>query len=254
MISSDFHIHTTYCDGISTPEEVVLAAIDKGLECIGFSAHSYTSFDESYCIKKDRIADYKGEISALADKYKNKLRILCGIEKDFYSDMPTDAFDYTIGSVHYLKLGGDYIPVDENADILISAAKTHFGGDFYSLAEEYFRTVSQVRGNIIGHLDIISKFNEKHPLFDEGNERYIAAYKAAIDALMKTDTPFEINTGAISRGYKTKPYPSPDMLRYICSKGGKVILSSDSHSADTLAFGFPEWERIAKELGLKIEG
>ena len=28
----DLHMHTTFCDGKNTPEEMVLSAIDKGLE------------------------------------------------------------------------------------------------------------------------------------------------------------------------------------------------------------------------------
>ena len=42
MILTDLHVHTNYCDGKNTPEEMVLAAIEKGMECIGFSVHSYT--------------------------------------------------------------------------------------------------------------------------------------------------------------------------------------------------------------------
>ena len=50
MIRTDLHVHTTYCDGKNTPEEVVLSAIEKGVERLGFSGHAYTSFDESYCM------------------------------------------------------------------------------------------------------------------------------------------------------------------------------------------------------------
>ena len=72
MILRDLHVHTTYCDGQNSPEEMVISAIDKGLECIGFSGHSYTFFDTRYCIKKEKIADYISEINALKEKYKDK--------------------------------------------------------------------------------------------------------------------------------------------------------------------------------------
>ena len=36
----DLHTHTTYCDGQHTTEEMVLAAINKGMKRIGFSGHS----------------------------------------------------------------------------------------------------------------------------------------------------------------------------------------------------------------------
>ena len=50
MIKIDLHIHSTYCDGKSTLRESVDSAIEKGFATIGFSGHSYTFFDESYCM------------------------------------------------------------------------------------------------------------------------------------------------------------------------------------------------------------
>ena len=47
MIKADLHVHTTFSDGLNTPEEIVLAAIGMGLEKLGFSDHSHTSFDET---------------------------------------------------------------------------------------------------------------------------------------------------------------------------------------------------------------
>ena len=52
MILEDFHVHTSYCDGKNTPEELVRAAIGLNMKKIGLVHHSYTAFDESYCIKK----------------------------------------------------------------------------------------------------------------------------------------------------------------------------------------------------------
>ena len=63
---------------------------------------------------------------------------------------------------------------------------------------------------------------------------------------------FEINSGAISRGYRTFPYPSMNILKYIAEHKGKVILSSDSHQKETIMYKFEESEKIAKSLGLEI--
>ncbi|MGM9551863.1 MAG: histidinol-phosphatase [Clostridia bacterium] len=234
----DLHVHTTFCDGKNTPEEMVIQAIEKGIETIGFSAHSYTFFDESYCMKKERYKEYKAEIKRLQEKYRGKIEILLGIEQDFYSDASTEGFDYVIGSVHYLKKNGKYLPIDESEEIFIDIVKNYYNNDFYLLAEDYFDTVSSVvektGADIIGHFDLITKFNEKNRLFDEGDERYVKAYKKAVDKLIETGKVFEINTGAISRGYRTTPYPSEDILKYILQKGGRTMVNSDSHSVDGL--------------------
>ena len=99
----DLHVHTTYCDGKDTSEEMVKEAIEKGLTTLGFSVHSYMDFDLSYCIKKERIEDYRNEINSLKEKYKDKIEILCGVELDYFSVMDVSEFDYKIGSVHYVK-------------------------------------------------------------------------------------------------------------------------------------------------------
>lgn len=251
---TDLHVHTTYCDGKDAPEDVVLSAIEKGMECVGFSAHSYTFFDKSYCMKKEDYPKYKKEIASLKEKYKNKIKILCGIEQDIYSDMPVDGFDYVIGSVHYLKKASEYIPIDENKDILLFAAKKFYNGDMLSLAEDYFKTIASLPKNtdIIGHFDLISKFNENNALFDETDERYIKAYRSAIDSLLPRNIPFEVNTGAISRGYKTSAYPSFKQLEFIKKNGGSIILSSDSHTKNTLCFNFSEETEILKKAGFEM--
>ncbi len=238
----DFHVHTTYSDGANTPEEMVLAAIEKKMTVIGFSDHSYTDFDGSYCIKKEKIADYRAEIAALRKKYRDRITVLCGIEQDYYSKEPTGAYDYVIGSVHYLKVGENYIEVDRDADTLREAADRYFEGDMYSLVEEYYRTVANVAkqtgATIIGHVDLITKFNQQEGLFDEDHPRYRAAWQKAVKELLRSGAVFEINTGAISRGYRTLAYPSYEIREYITGRSGSFILSSDAHRKENLCFNF----------------
>lgn len=250
MITKDLHMHTAYCDGKDTPEDMVLSAVDKGLDTVGISSHSYTFFDESYCMQKEDIPRYIAELRYLRAKYFDRIHVLCGVEQDYYSDCPKDEFDYIIGSVHYIKVGDEYIPVDESVEILRAAVQKHFGGDVYALCELYFDTVADVvektRCDIIGHFDLISKFIEREPLFDTEHPRYVKAWKAAADRLVTYDVPFEINTGAISRGYRTQPYPDEEMIAYIKAKGGRLILSSDAHSKENIAYKFEEYEPLLK--------
>ena len=248
MITKDLHMHTAYCDGARAPEDMILSAIDKRLTTVGVCCHSYTFFDESYCIKKADVPRFIAELRYLRAVYFDRIHVLCGVEQDYYSTYPTDDFDYVIGSVHYIKAGEEYIPVDEGNEILAAAAKKHFGGDIYSLCEEYFATVADVVNktgcDIIGHFDLITKFIEREPLFDLDHPRYIAAWQKAVDGLIKYDIPFEINTGAISRGYRTQPYPGDEIMEYIKAKGGSFVLSSDAHSTDAIAYKFEEYEAL----------
>ena len=102
----NLHIHSTYADGKDTPEEMILEAINRNFASIGFSEHSYMCFsDYPYQMTVSDTEKYKQEIKALKEKYKGKIDIFCGMEFEMYSDVPTNGFDYLIGSVHYL----DYI-------------------------------------------------------------------------------------------------------------------------------------------------
>lgn len=244
----DLHVHSVFSDGRDTPRDIVISAIEKGIKTLGFSDHSYTEFDERYCIQRDKQAEYIRTINELKNEFSDKIEILCATEQDFYSTAPTSGYDYVIGSVHYVLIDGAYIPVDETADILKQAADKYFSGDILSLCEAYFENVGKVyektKCDIVGHFDLITKFNEQEQLFDENDPRYIRAYRKAVDKIITDCKVFEINTGAISRGYRTTPYPSENIRSYIRQKGGKFILSSDSHQKETLCFEFNKFRNL----------
>ena len=246
----DLHVHTTFSDGANTPVEMVEAAIEKGMECIGFSDHSYTFFDESYCMRRENIPAYREQIAALKEQFRDRIHILCGIEQDYYSTEPTDGYDYVLGSVHYLLLGEEYVPVDETADHLTAAAEKYFGGDIYGVVEAYFDTVATVAEktgcDIIGHMDLITKFQGQKKLFDTAHPRYVAASRRAADKLLAAEKPFEINTSPLFRKAKEEPYPERPLLQYLVKRGAEFVLSGDCHSADMLCYGFEEYREFVK--------
>ncbi len=248
MVKKDYHIHTTYSDGKDTPREIIEYAITQGVKELGFSDHSYTAFDESWCIRKDKVDDYFNEITSLKKEYADKISILCGIEQDYYSLLDVSRYDYVIGSVHYLKVADGYIQIDKNIDVVLSAINNYFDKDAYKFIKAYYDTVSNVvektRCDIIGHFDLVSKFNEKAPFFNENDARYKALWKNALDRLLKTGKTFEINTGAIARGYKSVPYPNAEMIEYIKANGGNFIYSSDAHKKENICFDF---DKLKKE-------
>ncbi len=248
MILKDFHTHTTYCDGKNSPEEMVLAAIEMGMEKLGLACHSYTDFDTSYCIKKEKVADFQTEVRNLAEKYKDKIQVLCGVEQDYFSDYTTDGFDYVIASVHCVKKDGLYLAIDISEELFVENVKDHYGGDFISLCEDYFALIGDIaaktNADIIGHFDLVSKFNEGDKLFDSSDKRYINAAKKAVDKILECDTVFEINTGAITRGLRKHAYPDAIIMDYIRENGGRFILSSDSHSPESLCAYFQDYEKF----------
>ncbi len=251
---SNLHTHTRYCDGADTPRELILAAIDLGMDTLGFSGHSTTAFDPTACMSEQGTKDYRAEITALKSEFAGRLTVLLGIEQDIFFDHTAVGYDYVIGSVHYLKTAGGYVPVDLSVEDLTESVKRDFGGDIYRLTAAYFEAVATVADrtdcDIIGHFDLIAKLNEGGRLFDEQDPRYLRPAIDALDHLLSRDVIFEINTGAMSRGYRRVPYPSPVFLHRIAEKRGRVTLSSDAHRKQNLLYGFSDALRIAKAAGI----
>lgn len=249
----NFHTHTTYCDGKESAENMVLAAIEKGFTRLGFSGHSYTAYDESYCMKKEEVSKYIEEVRALKEKYKHQIEIFCGVEQDYGSNYTTEPFDYVIGSVHAVEKNGIYYSVDDTASEFQRSVDEGFGGDVYAFIEEFYRceanVVEKTNADIIGHFDLITKFNENHEFFDPENKRYHDAAMEALCTLVKYEKPFEINTGGMYRGLRSKPYPSIDLLKELYQRGAKVMLSSDSHDGKSIGYQFEMVTKVIKEIG-----
>jgi histidinol-phosphatase (PHP family) len=251
MRPQNLHTHTTFCDGVSTAEEMVRAAIAAGCPSLGFSGHAPLPFPNDWAMADP--APYREEILRLRQAYAGQIELFLGLEQDLLSPPPDAAYDYQIGSVHGLIQNGTLCYVDESADAFAAAIARCFGGDALAFAEAYYAQVARLPAvtgcQIIGHLDLITKFNEGGRFFSEDDPRYRQAALEAVDALLQADVLFEINTGAMARGYRTQPYPAPFLLRAIRAGGGRILLSSDSHSADTLLFGFPQAAALAAACG-----
>ncbi len=241
MFLSNLHTHTCFCDGKDTPREMIERALELGLAELGFSGHSYTPFDLSYCMTREKTRQYIEEVGALKKEYKGKIHVLLGIEQDYFSDEKTDPYEYVIGSVHYVKKGGVYLPVDKSEESFRQNVALYYGGDYYAFCEDYYSLVGDVfdrtRCDIVGHFDLVTKFNEGGKLFDENHERYQIAVDNALQKLFRTGVTFEINYGAIARGYRKTPYPDETILEKIRKNGSPVIVTSDCHDKDKLQYG-----------------
>lgn len=252
MIKSNFHTHSTYCDGADTIEEMVISAIEKGFTDLGFSGHGFTSDDSSYCMTEEGTIQYLRDIDAVKLKYADKINIYRGIEKDYISVESNDKYDFVIGSCHYILKDGIYYSVDMSPDGLKKVISA-FDGDVLAAAKEFFRSeadvVRKTDCDIIGHFDLISKYFTACGV--EITPEYLQLAEEAVDALVPYGKPFEINTGAIARGIDHGIYPSVDILKMIYERGGKITLCSDCHNRNNLDCYYRESLEIAKEIGFK---
>lgn len=240
----DLHVHTNFCDGKAEPETMVLSAIDKGIKVLGIVTHAYVEFDNSYTIQPDEVELFLRTISELGKKYEGKIKVLAGVEADPASCMSYEGFSYVLGSSHYFCKDGKYASVDASPDVFVQSVNELFSGDAILATENYYEQVKRIvdiAPDLIGHFDLVTKFNEKLHAFDERDPRYERAWKSAANELLKLKVPFEINTGGRSRGWKSVNYPADPILKYLEANGAEFVLSSDAHRPEQIAGHFDEF-------------
>ena len=249
MRFSNLHTHTTYSDGKGTVRENIESAIRKNMLSIGFSDHSFTACDTSYCMKEEAYAAYCAEVRALAAEYRDRIPVYLGMEKDYYSEIDRGSFDYVIASVHYIVKNGVCYPIDHSRRQQEECIADAFGGSVLDMAKCYYEMVAEhaatAKPDIIGHFDVLNKFS----IMPEQDERYMHIAEEALREAFRHCKRFEINTGAIARGWRTEPYPAPHLMRLLKELGAEIVINSDSHHPDNLDHSFEKAVKLLRTAG-----
>jgi len=259
----NYHTHCNYCDGKGEPREYVLEAINRGFSSLGFSSHAPLKEENDWTLKDYDVDNYLLEIKRLKEEFKNSINIYVGFEIDFYPDENRfDYFnkynlDYSIGSVHMVKPKGCsvYYSVDESPEIFESVLTNLFSSSIELFTKEYYTTLRNmiIQGgfDILGHFDLIKKFNKGYKYFTEDESWYREEVFQTLDLLEDTDIIVEMNTGALSRGVQDIPYPSKWILEECYRRNIKVCLNSDVHAPNNIECYFNESLDILRSCGFK---
>ncbi len=101
-----FHNHTTESDGRSSLEEMVSAAQDLGLQYLGISDHSVSSF-QAHGLDAERLLRQVAQIREMNKRFGKDFRVFAGVECDILKDGSLDypdevlaQLDYVVASVH----------------------------------------------------------------------------------------------------------------------------------------------------------
>lgn len=249
----NLHTHSIYCDGIDQPEELIRQAISLGFDTIGFSGHSYFYASKYMREKGDKTQEYIAEINRLKKIYENQIRVLCGLEFEMFSECDLTPFDYVIGSSHYLKIEKELVGFDRTAECVEEIIQKYFHGDGLQYALAYYEGLTHLHEygtfDIIGHFDLVAKFCETHSFFDVESKAYRFAALESLHAVAEHCKVFEVNTGAMARGYRTTPYPAPFLMKEIKAIGGAVILTSDCHDRNCLNYAYDSTLDYIRQCG-----
>lgn len=255
ICKQNLHVHTSYCDGRDTPEEVLHAAIEQGFSSIGFSGHSYMHYSPSHSMSLTGTEEYRREIHRLRDIYADRISVFCGLEVDMYSEIDLSGYDYLIGSVHYLPIGTEFVGFDRSRDEVRRVINEYFHGDGMAYARMYYEQLTLLPKfgtfDILGHFDLITKHSETDRFFDEESSVYRSYAIEALESLAGQIPFFEVNTGAISRGYRTSPYPSVFLLKEMKRLGYGALITSDCHDARALSCHYEESSELLRSCGFR---
>jgi histidinol-phosphatase (PHP family) len=233
----DYHVHTALCGhAVGEMEEYVRTAVEKGLEEMGFNDHAPTFHvqDPFLAMAADQLPLYVEQVLALRRKYPRP-RIRLGIEADFVPGHEKDLrrllsryeFDYVYGSVHII---GDW-----RFDDTRLYPDNYRGREAEQAHRDYFELIQRsVRSglfDIIGHMDLIKKFNHwARPQIDELLER-------TIRTVAEAGVCVEVNTSGLRKPCR-EIYPSETILTLCRRYDVPVTLGSDAHHPREVGMDF----------------
>jgi histidinol-phosphatase (PHP family) len=263
MIKTNYHMHSTFSDGKAEPEVYVKTAIERGFSSIGFSEHGPTKFIKHWELKAEKVDEYIGEIRRLKNLYSDKIEIYCGMELDYFPGIEENAFskhdiDYVIGSIHYFPgQDGEIYGVDCKFEEFKKTIFDYFEGDIKAMVHEYYDRIIQMINKfdpeMIGHFDLIKINNNEEQFFKESESWYKDEIMKVLEVMAEKGTMFDVNTGGITRGFLTDPYPSPWILKEGARLKIPVVLNSDAHTPENIEGNFEPVREILKNSGYKTK-
>lgn len=251
-----FDTHTHCCfshDSITQPEDMIIYAINKGLDYIAFTDHcdkDLIMLKEFDWVRQIDLPNRFEHLYALQRKYQDKITVGVGLEcgfrknsdhlyKEILNTYPTDII---INSIHIVE--------DEDC---------YYNSFFEKRTKEqsYSQYLCAVRKSldcdydydVVGHLGYVSR----RATYDKKYFDY-ASFANQIDDILLTiinkNKALEINTH--SRGTESDFLPTIEILQRYKELGGKLItFASDSHIIDRIGEKYQLVCDMLKNLGFE---
>lgn len=258
-IKKDGHIHSPYCPHGTKDsfKKYIEKAIEKGLEEISFTEHlplpkvimeNPMYFDCSPT--EEEFEKYIYDLKALKEEYNNKIKINIGAEVDYIEGLEDEIeemlnkyginFEDSILSVHLIKAGKEYYPVDygqkEFQDLidLLGGIDKVYDKYFETLLMSIESDLGKYKPKRIGHPTLVRKLNLLFP--------YEYCNEALLEKIAKRifDKGYEIdhNTAGLRKEYCKEEYPSGKLKELVKKYNIKEVYGSDSHESKDVAYNF----------------
>ena len=245
---ANYHTHTARCHHASgTERESVQNAVDRGLKVLGFSDHCPYFFEDGYYsthrMLPEEMDDYVETIRNLQKEFAGQIRLLIGLEVEYYPKFFPKLKDFLDGyPLDYLILGQHFL--GNEMEKVYSSRET---GDEALLAWYTDQTAEALQTGLFScfaHPDMF-RFTG-----DAGVYRRCA--QKQIENAMGLGIPLELNLLGAAEG---RHYPREDFFALAGEMGAGVIVGCDAHAPERVAK--PEelaWaEDYTRRLGLCVQ-
>ena len=253
----DCHIHSKYSiDGTNTIEDIIKTAIKKGVTALTITDHSlpqssdYAPYEH---IKKSVL-----EAKELSKKYKDKILVLSGVERDdeyppeykepFYSLK----LDCILGSAHSEPTFKTYF-ADCGYKSLKYCADVMDMDFLEQVVKKYYARLSGLAYyadvDVITHLTFPFRYINGYANRGMDMEKFYPDMDEVLMGVVKTDKALEVNTSG--KAIKWNEFmPNAEILsRYFALGGRNITLGSDAHKMENIATAFNEAAKMLKEIG-----
>ncbi|KAI5783848.1 polymerase/histidinol phosphatase-like protein [Peziza echinospora] len=270
--SGEFCMHAK-----DTLEDIILAAIGKGMRILALTEHMPRDQPEDlYPEEVDAnvsnfdlfrtFADYYEKARSLREKYQHAIHILIGFEVDYIraSSIPLINrlqadynFDLFLGSVHHVNT----IPIDFDAKMYAEARQTCGNGTDRDLFDAYFdaqwEMITLLQPPIVGHFDLIRLLSDSPSARldtwdpeDEGGKILWDKIVRNVKAVVSYGGFIELNSASLRKGWD-EAYPRRDICELVQSLGGRFTFSDDSHGVSQVGLNYDKLLQYARSLNIQ---
>ncbi|MDP6380024.1 MAG: histidinol-phosphatase HisJ family protein [Phycisphaerae bacterium] len=247
MITSDFHIHSTFSDGRDRVAAICAHAVEIGVTELCFTEHiDFDVNDPDFGRYND--AAFSKSVAKARLAFAGTLSIAKGCEFDFSTTYGADyaafldplEFDFILGSVH--NIFGYHIG---RRELLERTPR--------ELQEEYLRQIRALAGSglchVLAHFDYLQRLYCTDWQTDPRDEWYWARVDDILRLCVGEGIGIEVNTQGAIPGL-VEPAAQSEILRRYHALGGRIVtVGSDAHHAGQLQQGFDVAEDILKGAG-----
>ncbi|MEI8200221.1 MAG: histidinol-phosphatase HisJ family protein [Eubacteriales bacterium] len=245
MFQSDFHLHSNHSfDSRTAMAEVCRQALDKNYKEICFTEHF--SLDPQVPTYGHLDWDlYNADIQQNRIMFDGVLIIRKGIEicephrdlSGYRQIFANEPMDYILGSIHN-----------------VSSLKLRFllrdSGRDQAYAAFFEETLAMVQNADIdgaAHLDLIKRYS-KEPFSDQDLAGNFKVIEKILQTIIDRKLVLEINTSTVRSLGQTMPAENI-LLLYRSMGGTRISLGSDSHTGESIGYGFEDACRSARKCG-----